>query len=217
MGIRIVLADDHRIVVEGLRYLLANQPDMEVVGEAADGRATVEQVMAHKPDVVIMDINMPDMNGVESTRQILSHFPRTRVIALSMYSDTRMVAEMLKAGAAGYLLKDCAFDELSRAIHTVMNDQRYLSPGLTDIVVGDYVRNLSQTRVSSSAPLTEREREVLQLLAEGKTTKQIAALLHVSVKTIETHRQQIMDRLNIHSIAELTKYAIREGLTFLER
>jgi DNA-binding NarL/FixJ family response regulator len=216
MGTRILIADDHRIVIDGLRALITSQPGMEVVAEANNGRIAVEMVQKIKPDIAVIDINMPDLNGIEATRQIISTMPQVRVIALSMHSDARMVGEMLKAGASGYLLKDCAFEELTKAIHSVMDKQTYLSPGITDVVVVDYIRQLSQTGRSPFSTLTDREREVLQLLAEGKSTKQIAATLHVSVKTIETHRQQIMERLNIHSVAELTKYAIREGLTSLD-
>lgn len=189
---------------------------MQVVAHAGNGRTTVELVKRFMPDVVVMDINLPDLNGIEATRQILSVLPHIKIIALSMYSDTRLVSEMLKAGAAGYLLKDCAFEELTKAIEMVMAGQTYLSSGITDIVIGDYVRHLGQTQSTVFSVLTDREREVLQLLAEGKTTKQIATVLHVSVKTVESHRQQIMERLKIHSVAELTKYAIREGITSLE-
>jgi DNA-binding NarL/FixJ family response regulator len=169
-----------------------------------------------KPDVVIMDITMPDLNGIEATYQIMAELPNVKVIALSMHSDRRFVVGMLKAGASGYLLKDCAFDELIHTVHTVVSNRIYLTPGITDIVVDDYLRQMSTTNSSVTSVLTAREREVLQLLAEGKTTKQIADHLYLSVKTIETHRRQIMLKLDIHSIAELTKYAIREGLTPLE-
>lgn len=216
MNIKIMIADDHKIVVDGLRTLLANQPGLQVVAQASNGRATVDLAKKLLPEVIVMDINMPDLNGIEATRQILSILPQTRIVALSMYSDTRMVGEMLKAGAVGYLLKDCAFEELTRAIEMVMSNQLYLCQEITDIVIGDYVRHLSTAQSTVFSILTDREREVLQLLAEGKTTKQIASILHVSVKTVETHRQQIMERLNIHSVAELTKYAIREGITSLE-
>lgn len=217
MDIRIIIADDHKIVVDGLRTLLANQPGVQVVAQASNGRITVDLAKKLIPDIIIMDINMPDLNGIEATRQILAILPQTRIIALSMYSDTRMVGEMLKAGASGYLLKDCAFEELTKAVEMVMTSQTYLSPGITDIVIGDYVRHLTNTPSTVFSILTDREREVLQLLAEGKTTKQIATDLRISVKTVETHRQQIMERLNIHSVAELTKYAIREGITSLEK
>jgi len=217
MTIRILIADDHQIVRQGLRTLLEKEPDMAVVAEADDGRATVRLVREKSPEVVIMDVAMPDLNGIEATRQIVAEFPKIKVIALSMYADQRFVLNMLKAGASGYLLKDCAFEELIRAIRLVMAHKTYLSPGVTDIVVKDYTaggNNSSQPSVFSV--LSPREREVLQLMAEGRTTSQIAGLLHVSVKTVETHRQQIMHKLKIHSLAELTKYAIREGLTSLE-
>jgi len=216
-GISILLADDHKIIRDGLRALIEKQPDMEVVADADNGRAAVELATKLRPRVVVMDVSMPDLNGIEATRQILSALPETKIIALSMHSDRRFVTEMLKANACGYLLKDCAFEELIRAIETVVSNHTYLSPGIADLVVEDFVHKPTGERASVFSVLTNREREVLQLLAEGKTTKQIAADCHVSVKTIETHRQHIMEKLNIHSVAELTKYAIREGLTSLDK
>jgi len=216
MSIRILLADDHKITRQGLRSLLEKEQDMEVVAEAQDGRTAVLLVRQVWPNLVIMDVSMPDLNGVEATRQIVAAAPNVKVIALSMHSDTLFVAEMLKSGANGYLLKDCAFEELARAIRTVMEGKTYLSPSISGVVVDDYLHQLSKTTLSSSDVLTSREREVLQLLAEGKTTKQIALKLHISIKTVETHRRQIMEKLNIHSVAELTKYAIRKGFTSLE-
>jgi DNA-binding NarL/FixJ family response regulator len=201
---------------EGLRTLIEKQPDMEVVAEAENGRMAVQLARQLFPKVVVMDIGMPDLNGIEATRQILANNPKVKVIALSMHSAKRFVVEMLKAGSSGYLLKDCAFEELALAIHTVIANQIYVSPGITDMMIKDYVHNLSKTEFSAASILTPREREVLQLLAEGKTTKQIAVSLNVSVKTIETYRQQIMHKLNLHSVAELTRYAIREGITPLE-
>lgn len=217
MAVRILLADDHKIVRDGLRSLLEKQQGMEVVGEAENGRRALQLAQQKKPDVVIMDVSMPDLNGIEATRQMLADQPRVRVIALSMHSDRRLVAGMLQAGASGFLLKDCAFDELARAINTVMSNQPYLSPRIAGTVIQDYVRRMTPSESpTSDALLTTREREVLQLLAEGWSTKKIGSHLHVSVKTVETHRRQMMDKLGLHSIAEITKYAIREGLTSLE-
>jgi len=214
--IRILLADDHKIMREGLRSLLEKESDLEVVAEAENGRRAVQLTLKFKPHIVIMDISMPDLNGIEATRQIIGELPDVKIICLSMHSDRRFVAGILKAGASGYLLKDCAFEELVYAVRTVVANRTYLSPAIADIVVEDYLRQLSRPDSSVSSVLTPREREVLQLLAEGWSTKQIASHLHVSFKTIETHRRQIMDKLGVHSIAELTKYAVREGLTSLE-
>jgi DNA-binding NarL/FixJ family response regulator len=216
MNIRILLADDHKIVREGLRALLAKQIGMEVIAEAEDGRTTVQMARELLPDVVIMDIAMPDMNGIEATRRITTETLGIKVISLSMHSDRRFVVEMLKAGASGFLLKDCALEELAHAIHAVAANRIYLSPGIADVVIKDYVHLLSKEDLSVFSILTAREREVLQLLTEGKTTKEIAFSLQISVKTVETYRQQIMDKLSIHNVAELTKYAIREGLTSIE-
>jgi DNA-binding NarL/FixJ family response regulator len=215
MSIKIILADDHKIIREGLHALLEKNQSMEVVAEAQDGLTTVRLAKKLLPDIVIMDIGMPDMNGIDATRQIISETKDIRVIALSMHSDRRFVLQMLKAGASGYLLKDSAFEELELAIMTVMSGQPYLSPKITDVVIKEYIHNIPANETTAFSALTAREREVLQLLAEGKTTKQIAVYLSISVKTIETHRQQVMEKLNMHSIAELTKYAIREGLTSL--
>ncbi|MDH5202517.1 MAG: response regulator transcription factor [Nitrospirota bacterium] len=216
MSIKILLADDHKIVREGLRSLLEKQPDMEVVAEAKDGRTIVELAMERLPNVVIMDIAMPGLNGIEATHKIIARTPGIKVVALTMHSDRRFIVEMLKAGATGYLLKDCAFEELTYAIRAVVANRTYISPQLADTVIKDYVRFFPNIDFSVFSLLTSREREVLQLLSEGKSTKQIASSLQLSVKTIETYRQQIMDKLDIHSIAELTKYAIREGLTTFE-
>ena|SRR2546423_1819771 len=217
MGMRILLADDHQIVREGLRGLLQQEGDMEVIGEAADGRAAVQMTHDMSPDVVVMDVGMPGLNGIEATRQIMNKEPDAKVVALSMHADRRFMGEMLKAGAKGYLLKDGAFEELANAIRSVVADKVYLSPRIADVVVDDYVRRQNGVEPSAFAKLTPREREVLQLMAEGRATKEIAMDLHVSIKTIETHRRQIMEKLQIYSVAELTKYAIREGLTSLDR
>jgi two-component system response regulator NreC len=215
MTIKIILADDHQIVRQGLRTLLAAEPDMQVVAEADNGRTTLKLVQELSPQVVIMDISMPDLNGIEATRQILSQSPEVKVIALSMHSDSLFVLNMLKSGASGYLLKDCALEELVKAIRIVVRQKTYLSPGVSDILIKDLASNWSAGTSSAFSVLTTREREVLQLMAEGKNTNQIADDLCVSVKTVEAHRKQIMNKLNIHSVAELTKYAIRQGLTSL--
>jgi two-component system response regulator NreC len=209
VSIRILLADDHKIIRDGLRSLLAKQHDMEVIAEAEDGRTAVQLARELKPTVIVMDIAMPDLNGVEATRQVLEIDNGIKVVALSMQSDGPVVRRMFQAGAAGYLLKDCAFEELVKAIRTVLNGRTYLSPDIAGVVV----RNLSSAEHNMASPLTAKEREVLQLIAEGKSTKEIAQVLSVSVKTIDTHRQHIMDKLDIHNVAELTRYAIREGLT----
>jgi len=216
MSIRILLADDHGIIRQGLHSLLEKQPDIEVVAEAEDGRKALELVQKLSPDIVIMDITMPNLNGVDAARLITCQSTKVKVIALSIHSNRRFVSDMLKAGASGYILKECLFDELIQAIRIVAAGNIYLSPRITDVVVDDYVERLSTTPKSQLTILTNREREVLQLLAEGKSMKQIALELHVSTKAIEANRRQIMEKLDIHSVAELTKYAIREGLTSLE-
>lgn len=217
MTTRIILADDHGIMREGLRALLEKQSGIEVIAEADNGRTTVELSRELKPDVVIIDIAMPDLNGIEATRQIVAESPGVKVIALSMHSDRKFVREMLSAGASGYMLKDSAFEELDKAVSTVNDNKTYLSPGIAETVVKDYLGKIVTDNSAASIALTNREREVLQLFAEGKTTKQIASLLFLSIKTIETHRKQIMGKLGLNGIAELTKYAIREGLTSLEK
>ncbi len=212
-GTRIVVADDHRLMRQGLRTMLTSQ-GFEVVGEAQDGRTAVAMACELAADLVIMDITMPGLNGIDATRQITDSAGNgAKVIALSMHSDRRFVAQALKAGASGYLLKDCAFDELAQAIQAVLAGKVYLSPGVTGAVVDDYLRKVPTADTGRCANLTAREREVLQLLAEGSSTKQIAAALKVSTKTVETYRRRVMDKLNLYTVAELTKYAIREGLT----
>lgn len=213
--IKVLLADDHKIVRDGLRTLLEKHVDIAVLGEAEDGREALQLARKLSPDVIVMDIAMPELNGIEATRQILSEYPGVKIVALSMHSDKRFVSEMLKAGASAYLLKDCAFEELITAIRTIMKGKIYLSPGIAGVVLEDYIRSDRKTDPSVFSQLTDREREVLQLMAEGKTTKEVAAHLNVSIKTVETHRTNIMTKLDIHTIAELTKYAIREGLTTL--
>ncbi len=216
MSLRILLADDHEIVRSGLRALLEKQDDIQVVAEADNGRDAVRLARELKPTVVVMDVSMPDLNGVEATRQILKRRPEVKIVALSMHSDRRFVAEMLKAGARAYLLKDCAYDELVGAIRTVTGGRAYLSPAIVGIAVESLVHGTTSAESPVSTVLSARQREVLQLVAEGLASKQIAARLHVSTKTVETHRQQIMERLDLHSVADLTKFAVREGLTSLE-
>ncbi len=216
MTIRIVIVDDHRIVREGLRGLLEAQTDMEVVAEASDGRSALRLVQEHSPSVVVMDVSMPDLNGIEATRQITGHVPGVRVLALSMHYDGRFVAGMLGAGAVGYLSKDCASDELVAAIHAVVANQTYLSPAMAQVVVRDYISSLERAQMTVLSVLTPREREVLQLIAEGATVKETASKLCLGAKTVETHRQHLMEKLGVRSIAELTKYAIREGLTSVD-
>lgn len=210
----ILIADDHRLLREGLRALL-ERDGLQVVAEADNGRSAVRLAKELQPDLVITDIAMPDLNGVEATRQICAEAPRSKVLALSMHTESRFVLGILEAGASGYLLKDAAFEELSGAIKAVLKDQIYLSPAIAGAVVKQSLGRLGSKLRPQQAKLSKREREVLQLIAEGKSTKEIAARLYVSVKTVETHRKQIMDRLGIYSVAELTKYAIREGVTFL--
>jgi DNA-binding NarL/FixJ family response regulator len=204
MTVHILVADDHKIVREGLIALLQKHTHMQLAGEL-------------HPEVVIIDIGMPKLNGIEATRQIVAENPGVKVIALSMHSDKRFVKGMLKAGASGYLLKYCASEELITAIQMVMANRVYLSHDITGIVVEDYVQKLADTDSSAFQALTSREREVLQLLAEGRSTRQIAEALHVSVKTIEVHRKQMMDKLGLQNLAELVKYAIREGLTSIDK
>jgi DNA-binding NarL/FixJ family response regulator len=213
---RILIADDHGIVREGLRSLIEKEPDMEVVGEAKDGIETVELAGQLKPDVVIMDISMPRLNGIEATRMILTKNPRIKVIVLSVHVERRIVKEILSAGAAGYVLKTYLFEELSRALRSVMVNGYYLSPKVTNIVVSEYLDDTAKVQAGDKVSLTSREREVLQLIAEGKSSKQIALMLHVSQKTIETHRRKLLEKIEASGVAELTKYAIREGITSVE-
>ena len=213
MSTRIILADDHAILRHGLSKLIQQQEDMEVIAQSGDGHSTFDLVRELSPDIVVMDIGMPDLNGIDATRQIIKDYPKVKIIGLSMHSGKKFISEMLKAGASGYLLKDCAFEELITAIKTVLEGKTYLSPSITDVIVENYVRPSGQEEHSAFSMLSQREREVLQLLAEGKTTKQIGMALHISSKTVEGHRLRIMSKLNIDNVASLTKYAIREGLT----
>lgn len=210
---KILLADDHTILRHGLSRSIQQQEDLEVVGQCSDGITTIKMVRELQPDLIIMDIRMPDMNGIEATREILRDFPKKKIIALSMHSSKRFVTEMFKAGASGYLLKDCDFEELLAAIRTVVEGKTYISPSVGNILVDNFVRPNPSQDVSIFSTLTKRERQVLQLLAEGKTTKQIARQLFISPKTVEAHRLNIMNKLDIDNVAQLTKYAIQEGIT----
>lgn len=215
MTIRVLIAEDHQIIIDGLKSLLHKENDIEVVGQSHTGHQTIELVRELKPEIVLMDIGIPGLNGIEVTRMITHDFENLKVIALSMHSERKFIIEMLKAGASGYLLKDCAFDEVVKAIRTVSNAQHYLSPSITDTVIQNAVTE-QKAVPSAFSLLTDRERQVLQLLAEGRTTRQAASDLHISPKTVETHRSKIMEKLNLDNLADLTKYAVREGLTTLE-
>ncbi len=216
MGKRIVLADDHKIVREGLRHLLETQLGHSVVGEADTGRLAVELVNNTLPDLVIMDLSMPEMNGIDATRCIHEDHPEVKIIALSMHSDKRFVGDMLTAGASAYLLKDCAFDELEMALEAVCSESSYVSSDLRSSLLDDYVKKLQGRDDEIELSLTTKERHVLLLLAEGFTTKEIASQLSVSSKTIETHRAHLMEKLGVESVAALIKFAIRQGLVNLD-
>ncbi|MGC8792301.1 MAG: response regulator [Bryobacteraceae bacterium] len=206
--IRVLLADDHALVRQGFRMILSAQPDIEIVGEAGTGRETIELAEKLRPDVVVMDVAMPEMNGIEATRRLATLAPRTRVLALSMYKDSVYVREILRAGARGYLLKDAFDRDLVAAVRAVAAGEGYLSPAVSEAVLSDYRRHVSDPLDL----LTSREREVLQLIAEGKTNKEIAAALNLSVYTVDAHRGRIMEKLNVHSVSELVRFAVRAGL-----
>jgi DNA-binding NarL/FixJ family response regulator len=216
MGIRILITDDHPIFREGLRGLLEKEPDMEVAGEAGNGIEAVSLADELHPDVIIMDLNLPDMNGIEATRRILGKHPEIRVLALSLAADRRFIVEVLEAGATGYVLKDSFFAELAGAIRTVASGETYLGPKITELIIKDYLQRVPLNLPLTCTLLTPRERELLQLIADGKNTKEISAVFGTSIKTIEVHRHNIMKKLKLYSIAELTKYAVREGLTSLK-
>jgi len=213
---RIMIADDHGIVRQGMRSLLEKEPDWEVVGEASDGRTAVEMARQLRPDLIIMDITMPDLNGVDATRQILKDDPNAKVVVLSVHAEPHIVRDVLSAGALGYVLKTYLFEDLSDAIRIACCGSHYLSPAIAGVVVSEYVHGASGDKGGGSGGLTSREREIVQLITEGKTTKQVALILHVSYKTVDAARRQAMNKLDVPTIAELTKYAIREGITSVD-
>lgn len=216
MPVNILIVDDHQMFREGMRYLLERDNEFRIIGEAQNGRIAVSLAAQLKPDIILMDVNMKDLNGIEATRQIISNDPSARVIALSMHSERQVVTEMLLAGVKGYLLKDGPFEEVLLCIKHVIDDDVYLSPKIATGVVEKYTSAMKKGRSPVFAALTAREREVLQMMAEGNSTKVIAFSLGVSIKTVETFRQQIMNKLNIYSVAGLVKFAIREGLISLD-
>jgi two-component system NarL family response regulator len=215
MGVRVLLVDDHKMMRDGLRALLCDAPDIEIVGEACDGRTALDLVRSLDPDVVVMDVSMPDLNGIEATRCIRTGYERGKVIALTTYADRRCVHQMLAVGANGYVVKAAAHDELMRAVRAVSQGRTYLSPEIAGLVVERSTHPSSDGEASAYSTLGGREREVLQLVAEGKTSAEAASEMHISIKTVETHRRNIGQKLGLHGTAELTKYAIREGLTSL--
>ncbi len=216
MSIRILLADDHKLIRDGLRALIAGEQDMSVVAEAGNGREAVELARVHTPDIVVMDINMPDLNGIDATKSILKNNPDIKVIALSVHSTRRFVKEMLKAGVSGYLVKHCAYEELATAIRIVIKDKPYLSSQIIGTVMEDYATDFKSDKSSVFSLLSSREREILQLVAEGLTSEDIGSRLFISGKTVSSHRRHIMKKLNLNSVAELTRYAISEGLVSSE-
>ena len=214
MTVKILLVEDHTLVRSGIRSLLESWPDVQVVADVGDGRSAIEICREIHPDVVLTDVEMPSLNGIETTRQIHALLPDVKIIMLSMHGDPQYVLESLKAGASGYVLKDAAFGDLQTAIQSVMSGRRYMSAPLADMVMEDYVRraNGQETR-SDLDKLSAREREILQLVAEGRSSAQVAKMIHISVRTVDTHRYNVMQKLGIHSIAGLTKFAIAHGLT----
>jgi two-component system, NarL family, response regulator NreC len=211
--LRLALADDHTIMRSGLRLLLERESDFSIVGEAGDGREVIEIVEAQSPDIVIMDVAMPNLNGIEAARRITSSHPRTAIIILSMHSDESYVLRALNAGARGYLLKDSAESDLISAVRAVSEGKAFFSPAISKLLVEDYVRQLRQRGVEDSYELlTPRERELLQLVAEGKTTKEAATVLNLSPHTVDTHRANLMRKLNLNSLPELILYAVRKGV-----
>lgn len=217
MAIRIALCDDHQIIREGLRSLLDKQPDMTVVGECVNGLEAIKLAAEKKPDIMVLDIAMPELNGIAAATRIFAQFPRIKILALSMHSDHHFVTEMLEAGASGYMLKDSAFPELANAIRTIMAGGLFISPRIAGNVLDEFThRSRPNNKSHQRIELSPREKEILQMISEGKSSKDIAAVMNISIKTVETHRQHIMNKVGAHNVATLTKFAIREGLTSLE-
>ncbi len=210
--ISIVLVDDHMIMLDGMKSLIEKVSDMKVVGVATDGREALKLVAELEPEIVVMDINMPNLNGIDATSQLTSQFPATKVLALSVHEDPQFIERMLQSGAKGYLIKDCAYEELIRAIRAIYQGKAYLSPEVTESFIDGY---LSPRKRTQKSILSVREREVLQLLSEGKSTKEAAAILYISSKTVERHRKNMMEKLGTDNLADLIKYALREGITSL--
>jgi len=212
----ILIADDHQIVRDGLKNILHSEIDLHVIAEASNGREAIKLASQLRPDLVIIDIAMPELNGIEATKQIIREMPDVKIIALSMHSDKIFIQGMFKAGASGYLLKNCAQQELIEAIRTVEINRKYISRDISDVLIGDYVDSLSSSKENETSELSDREREILQLIVEGHSTREVADKLFISHKTVESHRKNIMEKLNIFNLPELTKYAIRTGLISLD-
>jgi len=216
MTLKILLADDHQIFRDGLKALISQSSDLEVVAQANNGREAIDLATEHNPDLAILDVTMKDLNGFEASKWITKKMPKIKIIGLSMHADARIIRDMFLAGASGYLLKNCQFEELTEAINLVMNNQNYLSPNITDVTLDDLQDKALADKFSVHSILTPREREMLQLLAESNSVREIAKLCCISIKTVETHRQHIMEKLKIKTLPGLTKYAIRAGLTSLD-
>lgn len=211
-GVKILLVDDHQIMRQGLRLLVQREPNMIVVGEAASGRAAIDQVRTLKPQVLILDIHLPDISGIEIARQLITEFPELKIVALSSDAELQVIKEAFRAGVSGYVTKTCATDELVRAIRAVLDQRKYLCPDVATVMMPDYMQSTSEVAEAGKPVLTERERLVLKLVAEGKRSKEIAEALSVGPKSIETYRSRLMKKLNCDSAADLTRYAIREGI-----
>lgn len=216
MSIRILIADDHQLFREGIVNLLSASPQIEIVDQAGNGQEAIEKAKKLKPDIVIMDLSMPVINGVDATRILHKELPEIRVLALSMHADKNYIKEALEAGVSGYLFKNCTYDQLIEAINTVYQGEKYLSAKITEVLIRDYLSKEEEEVHDNSEELSERESEILKLMAEGKSTREIADLLFISVKTVGTHKQHILEKLNLKSSADLIKYAIKKGIVGLE-